>query len=385
MDINSVHLKYEELNKDQVINKSDTTSFAQVAFEIGKLYEWENQYFHALEYRNQLPEKIQESIMNEFLTTITTFQNIVNLRASSLGQLEQQKPGIVSSIKTLYKTLYSLFAQDYRSWRFLQEGDSIIEKIKTNSVQVEKDLEKVKKQTDETVTNIVGAEATEEWAQEYSEYIFPDVLLAKEVRAIDKIRKKHKETAKGWSKYLTKAWCFIKYNLQITYISQLKGIIFYSGHSYFNISRRWRFWRSVFYVLLIAIAITYICYSLEFLNNTNSDFDSQDLIKFAMEKLTFLPIVVLAAIGMAFSSKNYKINSNLLEDYKHRYLVAKTVQNILRLPNIKKSIPLQNQFLSSGTSVIFEHRASGYNGKDSDEKLLQKLVSHMESINIKTS
>jgi hypothetical protein len=74
----------------------------------------------------------------------------------------------------------------------------------------------------------------------------------------------------------------------------------------------------------------------------------------------------------------YRINAKLLEDYKHRYVVAKTIQNLLLLPDIKKNIRLQTELLTIGASILFEPRASGYMGNDEEEKLIQNLISQLK-------
>jgi hypothetical protein len=370
MDIEAVHLKYKELSRSEVVKKGDTTSFAVVDYEIKKIYEWENDYYKAGGYRRQLPEDINKSIINEFNTIIDLFIRIQQLRNEQAATLLAERESLISGIKNLYKTLYGLFVQDYRAWRVENEGGDFIKQLETRAQKAEENLSK---QEEQAVTNIVGTETTEEWAREYSQYIDPDKKIISRVGEIKRRYKSLKERNKGKTRIIKNDWLQTKCDMYCFINSKVYGVAFYSGHSYLNNSYRWRFWRSIFYIILAVISVIYLIYFF-----VVGAPDENQLTKYFLEKLAFLPLIVVMAIGLAFAGKNYRINAKLLEDYKHRYVVAKTIQNLLLLPDIKKNIRLQTELLTIGASILFEPRASGYMGNDEEEKLIQNLISQLK-------
>lgn len=369
MDLEGLHVKYQELDKSDVIKKGDTISFNEVAFEIEKIYEWESDFYKAVEYRKQLPEETQESIINEFRTVMERFTEIVRLRTDDIPNLASRKQELSGNIKRLYKTLYDLFVQDYRGWRIDKEGSGFIEELEQRAKRAEESLTE---KGEQEVTKIIATETTEEWAQEYSKYIDPDKLVRNRLNESKRKLRQTKDRRSGRLRILRNSFTSVRYWFHSKYIILVAGTALYGGHSYLNISYRWRFWRAVFYLALLVLAVVYFVYFLQ-----TGVPKSAQYFDYFIQKLAFLPLIVILTVGLVFASRNYRINSNLLEEYKHRYVVAKTIQNLLLLPEIKKNAPLQRQLLDIGTKILFEHRASGYMGKDSDEKLINSLLSQL--------
>ena len=389
MDIEELHKKYRELDKAQIIKEGDSVNFSDVKNEIERIYQWESDYYNAVDYRNQLPEEDRRSIENEFATILSQLNEIAILRNTDISNLAQTHADKVNSIKNLYRTIYGVFTKDYRSWVAENQGtvysariegvakqaeEKLIQQAKQAeeqlTIKAKQDEEKLAQKGEQEVSKIVGSETTQEWAREYSKYINQDQIVRNKLNRIKKKCEQKQDERNGRTKrirnFFTRSICM----LSSGYISRIQGTIFYEGHSYLNASARWRFWRSIFFFILFALAIFYF---LHFLLAGAPPKDK--LFDYFIEKLVFLPLIVVTTVGLTFASRNYRINSKLLEDYKHRYVVAKTIQNLLLLPTIKKNTSMQNQLLTVGTSILFEHRASGYMGKDSDEKLLENLIS----------
>jgi hypothetical protein len=280
MDIEAVHLKYKELSRSEVVKKGDTTSFAVVDYEIKKIYEWENDYYKAGGYRRQLPEDINKSIINEFNTIIDLFIRIQQLRNEQAATLLAERESLISGIKNLYKTLYGLFVQDYRAWRVENEGGDFIKQLETRAQKAEENLSK---QEEQAVTNIVGTETTEEWAREYSQYIDPDKKIISRVGEIKRRYKSLKERNKGKTRIIKNDWLQTKCDMYCFINSKVYGVAFYSGHSYLNNSYRWRFWRSIFYIILAVISVIYLIYFF-----VVGAPDENQLTKYFLEKLASL-------------------------------------------------------------------------------------------------
>jgi predicted N-acyltransferase len=122
MDIDELHTNYRGLDKAEVIKEGDSVNFTDVKNEIERIYQWENDYYEAADYRTQLPEENRKSIENEFATILSQLKEIAQLRANDISSLAQRRADIANSIRNLYRTIYGVFVQDYRGWRVENQG-----------------------------------------------------------------------------------------------------------------------------------------------------------------------------------------------------------------------------------------------------------------------
>jgi predicted N-acyltransferase len=85
MDIDELHTNYRGLDKAEVIKEGDSVNFTDVKNEIERIYQWENDYYEAADYRTQLPEENRKSIENEFATILSQLKEIAQLRANDIS------------------------------------------------------------------------------------------------------------------------------------------------------------------------------------------------------------------------------------------------------------------------------------------------------------
>lgn len=379
MDVEGLHARFEEFDKSEIIKEIDSVSFAEVKYEIDHIFKWEDNFYNSVEYRDQLPEGIRNTITNDLNTAANQFQEILTLRVQDVASLAQQKADRMNAIRELYGTIYRNFVQDYRGWLIDNEGNAIATKLEEVVRNAEKNLEqsvldgkeRTEQTSDEVLQKIVGAESTKEWALEYVKYIKRDLSIEKQITArVRKYELSIRASSGSWKDFWDISRSPSLRSIRCFWINRIQGAALYAGDSYVNLSNRWRFWRSLSYLFLLIIAIYYLLHTVV-VGPPSRD----QLVEFLLQKLTFIPLITVLALGLAFSSKNFKINLNLLEEYKHRYVVAKTIQNLLLLP---ENGPLRSDLLTKGTSILFEHRSSGYTDKDTELNLLEKMLSNPE-------
>lgn len=78
----------------------------------------------------------------------------------------------------------------------------------------------------------------------------------------------------------------------------------------------------------------------------------------------WLPLVVILSIGYSFTTKNYRIYSNMLDQYKHRRAVARTAQGIILGANgTEEGKELRAAMTAAAASALFEHKITGHLSK----------------------
>lgn len=89
----------------------------------------------------------------------------------------------------------------------------------------------------------------------------------------------------------------------------------------------------------------------------------KDTLLFA-KAATYLAVLFIPTIGYSFANKNYRIYSNLLEQYRHREIVAKTIQGILARPRGDDDDEAVRKELANVASVaLFEQKTVGHLSK----------------------
>lgn len=90
----------------------------------------------------------------------------------------------------------------------------------------------------------------------------------------------------------------------------------------------------------------------------------------------FIGFVLMPSLGYAFANKNYRIYSNLMEQYRHRATVAKTLQGILLEIGDKDNMAEVRQSLTAVAAVaMFEHKSIGHLSKhDGDATPMGEII-----------
>lgn len=96
----------------------------------------------------------------------------------------------------------------------------------------------------------------------------------------------------------------------------------------------------------------------------------------AVEKLKYLPLLVVVAYGYAFTNKNYRILSNLREQYRHRKTVSVTLQGIIAaFDENSENKDIRVKLVEIGAKAMFELKTIGHlTKKDSDSSPLAEIV-----------
>lgn len=85
----------------------------------------------------------------------------------------------------------------------------------------------------------------------------------------------------------------------------------------------------------------------------------------------FLPLVAVLTISYSFNNKNYRIYSNILDQYRHRRVVGRTAQGIILNLNQSKEEDddLRKIMISTAAVALFEHKNTGHLSKKEAESI----------------
>ncbi len=91
----------------------------------------------------------------------------------------------------------------------------------------------------------------------------------------------------------------------------------------------------------------------------------------------YLGVIAIPTLGYSFANKNYRIYSNLLDQYKHRATVAQTLQGILRnVEESEQNKDIRVNIVSVAAVAMFEMKNMGHlTKKDGDSSVLDSLIS----------
>lgn len=205
------------------------------------------------------------------------------------------------------------------------------------------------------LSDAAEAKTSREWVEEYREYI-----------EYDHSYKLRKVTTNTITK-LKKVWLLYESEVIKLVHGFFVDLIFYNGQSYSNLARKYQFWRSFWMSLLLIFATVYLVAFWDY------DFSKKDYLEFLADKSKFIPMLVMLTIGFVHASRKHRINLHLLEQYKHRYVVAKTMNNLMTLDGLKSEI-ITTELIQQGSKVLFEFKNAGYMSKGDKETLDYKSI-----------
>lgn len=99
-------------------------------------------------------------------------------------------------------------------------------------------------------------------------------------------------------------------------------------------------------------------------------YDTVDPVNFLAKTVLWLPAVVVLSVGYSFTTKNYRIYANMLDQYKHRRSVAKTAQGIiLNVDSSGENKEFRAAMTAAAATALFEHKVTGHLSKKEVESM----------------
>lgn len=118
-----------------------------------------------------------------------------------------------------------------------------------------------------------------------------------------------------------------------------------------------------FIILAVNIASVYSITSVFGIDFTKLRPDHNDTQFFA--KITvYVIFLAIPALGYSFANKNYRIYSNIIEQYRHREVVAKTIQGILVTPSDGGDADVRKELANVAATALFEQKTIGHLSKN---------------------
>lgn len=134
--------------------------------------------------------------------------------------------------------------------------------------------------------------------------------------------------------------------------------------------------RTTWFIILASFAAFFVLFSVITLLNLGTllgydlssiqqAHDTQPYLKYAV----FIPIAVILGLAYSFAIKNFRIYSNMLDQYQHRRTVAATAQGIILSMKDDTDTTLRSQVTAAASAALFEHKNTGHLTKKEAESL----------------
>ncbi|HSX28163.1 MAG TPA: hypothetical protein VLF60_01795 [Candidatus Saccharimonadales bacterium] len=153
------------------------------------------------------------------------------------------------------------------------------------------------------------------------------------------------------------------------------GRLFYWGENFYLLERKWVQWRSIWLGTIAVLSFSlgvWIAIQLQL---------GVDFPIVLGEKAAFIPVYVVLGIGFAFASRNYRINTNLLADYRHKQIVAKILENVVASNAFEEKDGMKLEMLQQGAKALFTPKKVGHLNKESVEEFpIIELVKAIKKI-----
>ncbi|HSX16065.1 MAG TPA: hypothetical protein VLF40_04705 [Candidatus Saccharimonadales bacterium] len=116
---------------------------------------------------------------------------------------------------------------------------------------------------------------------------------------------------------------------------------------------------SVLLVVLVNLASVYDIHSFLGIDPTKLRPTHEDTQLFA-KIATYVALFAIPSLGYSFANKNYRIYSNILEQYRHRAIVAKTIQGVLKQEHDDSTKDIRQQLTAVAAIAMFEQKTIGH-------------------------
>lgn len=256
---------------------------------------------------------------------------------------------------------------------------AVIEKLDESHTQKEANLntlfqgqvEEIRKTGQDAVATFEGARALANWSTFYAQRVevyknavygktWPQDALTNKIKSFKNYRKSLPIKERIWTVLQVRhgLWRCIRKSLSI-FVSKLNS---YSGK------------RFLWFMALTAGVLLFIYVNLLSIYGTNQTFlgfelnklkpqhqDTQLFAKIAV----YLAVLLIPTLGYSFANKNYRIYSNLLEQYRHREVVAETIQGILAKPRGDDADEaVRKELANVASTALFEQKTVGHLSKN---------------------
>ena len=323
-------------------------------------------------------DEIDENVANNFNSYT---QNVfAQINSQPLSQQIQLMQGVINNniVESIRREIKDPLEHDFNR-TLLDTKTSVIQNL--NDTQTEKEssisslyqgqIEEIRKTGQDAIAMFEGARALANWSAFYANRVnFYENAVSGRRWTKNAISNKWK-SFKNYRKSLSKKERF-KTFLQFRHglVDNVKNTLsfFYSKTSSYSGKRT--FW---FGALIIGIII-FIIMNLVSIYGISGQLFGFDLSKLKPEHsdtqlfakiAIYVAVLLIPTIGYSFANKNYRIYCNLLEQYRHREVVAETIQGILAKPRGDDTDEAVRKELANVASIaLFEQKTVGHLSKN---------------------
>lgn len=370
-------------------------------------------------------ESIDQNTVNSFLSHVQTmtaslksdqnYLGIVNTEAIVKAFTSQRMRAVAEeTVDTVAAEAQSLKENQEREFTDrVNAGVASVNDTINNGVTTI--AQNVDLQLNEATQRFKAAQALDDWGDQYAQYVeelkqklfgrIPDGLIGKNLSTLKRkvtanyIYKESKRftwysSGNRFKRFV--AACIVKPFAHIIALIKLalrtlykspailyvvtKNLYSFSGMIIIKL-RSHAFQRAFWFGLLSFFVITFVVssfvaiYGIDKIGHIDVSFlskainDKQSDTNGILTKLAiYLPVVILLGLAYSFAVKNYRIYANMLDQYEHRRVVARTSKGIiLSLP--QDSDDVRKTMTASAAQALFEHRNTGHLTKKEAESL----------------
>lgn len=269
-------------------------------------------------------------------------KEVVLFHSSIVGSSSGQKIEVSTKEKGRFK-------------EYVNRSEEILSEITAKSLELDEKTKKIEAAAS-LLTKTAEKKTSKEWTDEYLEYIKYETYF------------ENKNFAREYKNIFTKIVTRLALKFRRSYSLLFRETLFYRGLSYNNLTKKWQFLRAFWLLCLLVSSVVYLVHFWDF------NFEDKSTLSYVLEKTIFLPLLFVVSLAFTFAGRNYKVNAHLFEQYKHRYIVAKTMNNLMTLDNLKNE-RIKIDLIQLGSKVLFEFKPSGYmNKSDKDDLNYKELM-----------
>jgi len=265
---------------------------------------------------------------------------------SIVQQIEDETEAAVEKINN---------SQSAASEQLKQSTDATISQIDSKAESVGQFVAEQKEELDKTV----ALQSLTTWAKFYTKRVkeYEALLNGPKPLSPDK-------PANGWLMSWQNGWFWsIKYSVVAQWLRSLKA--------------RRIFWFALLAVMiLVFVAINTGFIHLRLDNEIRKQVNNPILYRIGVSA----PLLLIPSLGYAFSNKNYRIYANLLEQYRHREVVAETLTGIIAtLGNDPSNADIRQQLTTVGAQAIFEQKNIGHLSKQDNGGMFAEITQFLKA------
>lgn len=323
-------------------------------------------------------DEITEEIANSFNSHVSATSSQITNQA--LFQQIQIMQGVIQNdvINHIKNNVTEPIEADFN--RFLIDSrTSVIEKLdeshgqkeSTLSTLFQTQLEEIRKTGQDAISSFEGARALANWSKFYADRV--DVY----VEALHGINWPVNAMSSKWHSF-TRHRRSLSPKLRLQTCLQFRhglwrnirrgiSIIFSKLNSYSGKRTIWFTLLSLGVLVFIFLNLVSIygagepIFGIDFNKLRPQHNDTQIFAKVSV----YLAVLLIPTLGYSFANKNFRIYSNLLEQYRHREVVAETIQGILARPRGDDTDEaVRKELANVASTALFEQKTVGHLSKN---------------------